>query len=645
MRIVRPRRLFTLALLNLSLASVLPGAATVETARLRLTLGDGGALTVVDKTAGTTWRQPALPVRVSDVQAADDVLTFRLNETMSVRVVPDGARIDLDLSADPAADVAGLEYPAGFTLERPAADQQLVLPHCAGFVIPFAMKDRADLARVTGNYTPDIGQGGLMMPWIATTDGRAGCLMLLRTPYDSRMKVWTDDAGYQYAAGWHNTKGRFGYTRQVRYHFNADGGPVALCKIYREEAKAAGLLVTLREKSKTIPAIDRFLGAISLWLVEWPDLALIKEMKAAGIERALVSYHVTGPLPPGTVNRYGHNTTYEPMDRAFTGELHSLGYLAGRYDYYRTIYPPEDSGRGGNGWIMRFIGYPEQLVLDEKGAIRPGFQGANRPPAGAPIRGNRCAKCQYEMAQAYIPLDVDRAGYDARLLDAVCAVDWQECHHPAHPVTREEDMRWRVKQLRVAMDNAQVTGTEHLASWAVPHTVYAEAPTTFVRFASYREAFNGTSFTPPDSFSTAVLDERIRFPLWQLVFHDAVVITNRWTFTANRYTDERIWAKEDLVNLLHGQMPTFMVDAANFRANAAHFARTAQTVGRWNAEIGYEEMTDFRWLSDDGSLQETTYASGRSVVVNFGAKEQTLSDGQRVPAGGFVFRTRSAAAK
>lgn len=614
----------------------------LETERLRISIGADGALSVLDKAAGALWKQPAPPVRISNVSTTANDLTFSLDEVLTVRVVPVGGQLDLEISGPPDDQIEGLEYPAGFTLAGTAADQNLVLPHCAGFSIPFAMKDRPDLARVPGHYTTDIGQGGLTMPWIATTDGRAGCLMLIGTPYDSRMRVWTDSTGYQYAVSWHNTKGRLGYARKVSYRFSAEGGAVALCKIYRDEAKASGLLVTLREKRKSIPGIDRFLGAINLWLVDWPDAELIQRIKAAGIDRALISYHVTGPLPPDVVNRYGHNTTYEAMDRPFIDRLHALGYLAGRYDYYRTIYPPGDDGRGGNGWIMRFVGYPEQLVLDENGRIRPGFQGGNRRPSdasGAPIRGNRCSKCQFEMAQIYIPLDVDRAGYDARLLDAVCAVNWQECYHPAHPVTREEDMQWRRKQLQVAMDNGQVTGTEHIASWAVPHAVYAEAPTTFVRFAGYRESFNGRSFTPPDSFRTVVLDERIRFPLWQLVFHDAVVITNRWTFTANRYTDEKNWDREDLINLLHGQMPTFMLDAANFEANAGHFARTAQTVGRWNAKIGYEEMTDFRWLNHAGTLQEAVYGSGDSVIVNFGRNDETLPDGLCIPAGGFAFRS------
>lgn len=631
-------RPFCLAWLSFAFAS-LARAASLENSRFRVEVGDGGSLVVLDKTSGVTWRQPSLPVRVSAARASASDLTFTLDDRWTVRVVPSDSSIDLEIGGPPDASIDGLEYPAGFVIERPAGGQQLMLPHCAGLVVPFAMAHRPDLARLKGYYSTDIGQAGLMMPWIATTDGQAGSMMLVRTPFDSRMKVWTGIDGYDYAVNWMDTKGRLGYARQVRYHFSAFGGAVALCKFYRVQARMAGLLVTLCEKSRSIPGIERFLGALNLWLVDWPDIDLITDMKAAGIDRALVSYHVTGPLPPGTVNRYGHNTTYESMDRAFTAQLHALGYLAGRYDYYRTIYPPDDSGRGGNGWIMRFTGYPEQLALDEHRRIRSGFQGPARG-AGTPVRGHRCSKCQFEMAQVYIPVDVDRTGYDARLLDAVCAVDWQECYSPAHPVTREEDMRWRRRQLQVATTNAQITGTEHLASWAVPDTVYAEAPTTFVRLAGYRESFNAQSFTPPESYRSAVLDERIRFPLWQLVFHDATVITNRWTFTGNRYTDATIWDRENLINLLHGQMPTFMLDRANFKANRERFVRTAQSVGRWNAAIGYEEMTDFRWLTPDGSVQQAIYASGANAIVNFGSTAFTLPSGESIAPGGYLTRER-----
>ena len=641
---LRSPRFWTFRFLGILLlmSAMAATAQTVENGRFRLRLLGGGALEVFDKAAGTTWRQPEAQVSVSDAAAEGRALTYRLNETIKVRVGLKDEAITVALSASADTSVEGLEYPAGFTIAAPVREQTLLLPNCAGFAIPFSAKDRPDLQRVPGYYETCVDQMGLTMPWIAATDGQAGALMLIETPYDSRMRVWTEVDGYRYGVAWRDTKGRFGYERRVCYYFQPKGGAVALCKTYRRHAQAEGLVVTLREKQAKAPGLGRLLGAISLWVVDWPDIELFKSMKEAGLERVLASFHATEKIPPGTVNRFGHNSVYEPMTRDFTGKLQAFGYLAGRYDYYRTIYPPRDAdfGLGGGLWIMRRIGYPEQLAWDETGAIRHGYQGGNRPADGL-VRGQRCSKCQYELAQAYIPVDVDRAGYDARLLDAVCAVSWQECYNPAHPVTREEDMQWRRKQLQIAVDNGQITGTEHIAHWAVPYVCYAEAVTTFMRFASYRESFNARPFTTPETYRTVVLDERLRFPLWALVFHDCVVLTNRWTFAANRYADESLWDREDLFNLLHGQMPTFMLNRENFAARSARFVRTAQTVGRWNGEIGIEEMIDFRWLTTDASVQQAVYASGRSVVVNFGGEPFELPDGQRVSPAGFLWRPKS----
>ena len=42
---------------------------------------------------------------------------------------------------------------------------------------------------------------------------------------------------------------------------------------------------------------------------------------------------------------------------------------------------------------------------------------------------------------------------------------------------------------------------------------------------------------------------------------------------------------------------------------------------------GYSEMTDHRVLSQDRSVQETRFANGYRVIVNFGSIPFTLSDG------------------
>ena len=115
------------------------------------------------------------------------------------------------------------------------------------------------------------------MPWIGVDAGPVGGLMLLTTPYDAQMKVSADPHGYQFSASWQAVKGRFGYTRSVRYYFVADGGMVALCKLYRDYAKAQGLLASaikegLRPESvktgaqKQIDQIRDQLNQIEAWL-------------------------------------------------------------------------------------------------------------------------------------------------------------------------------------------------------------------------------------------------------------------------------------------------------------------------------------------------------------------------------------------
>ena len=548
----------------------------------------------------------------------------------------EGDIIDVHLGGAPDASIESLEFPACFTL-RDSQTQRLLLPNCGGLSIPFSMKDAPFLARARGYYEACIEQRGLMMPWIGVTDGDAGSMMLLTTPLDAQVKIDTDEHGYQACVSWRDSKGRMAYDRGVRYYFSPQGGHVRLCKLYRQYAMDAGQFVSLKQKREKTPTLDRFIGAMSLWVVDWPDIELFEKMKMSGLERLLVSFHASEGVPAEAREWIGRNTTYEPMDRSFVQQLEHLGYLAGRYDYYRTIFPPSPRMRSSNMWIMRTVGYPEQVAVDAEGRLRPGFGGGFGRGRG-PTNGHRCSKCQFEMAKVYIPVDVERSRYHARLLDAVCAVSWQECYSESHPVTRTEDMRYRIKQLQVATDCGQITGTEHMAAWAVPVAHYGEGPGSFVRFhrMSTSARLKPHPIDVTDSYRQIVLNEQLRVPLWQLVFHDAVVITNRWNISPNRYTSREDWDREDLINLLHGQMPTMLLNRANYEANADRIAQTYDTVCRWNGIIGYEEMTDHCWLTDDRKVQQVTYASGAKLLVNFGEDDYTMPGGQLVPRRGFV---------
>jgi hypothetical protein len=53
--------------------------------------------------------------------------------------------------------------------------------------------------------------------------------------------------------------------------------------------------------------------------------------------------------------------------------------------------------------------------------------------------------------------------------------------------------------------------------------------------------------------------------------------------------------------------------------------------------VGYSEMTDHRFLTPDRSVQQTTFANGATVTVNFGDNAYQLPGGKLLqPTGFFV---------
>ncbi len=57
--------------------------------------------------------------------------------------------------------------------------------------------------------------------------------------------------------------------------------------------------------------------------------------------------------------------------------------------------------------------------------------------------------------------------------------------------------------------------------------------------------------------------------------------------------------------------------------------RTATPVAR---ATGYAEMLSHRWLTADHAVQETRFAGGVTVTVNFGDRPYKLPDGTNLPA-------------
>jgi len=76
-----------------------------------------------------------------------------------------------------------------------------------------------------------------------------------------------------------------------------------------------------------------------------------------------------------------------------------------------------------------------------------------------------------------------------------------------------------------------------------------------------------------------------------------------------------------------------MFDAALWRAQRGRFVESYRTATPVARATGYAEMLSHRWLTADHTVQESRFANGVTVTVNFGERPYTLPDGGTLAPG------------
>jgi len=137
----------------------------------------------------------------------------------------------------------------------------------------------------------------------------------------------------------------------------------------------------------------------------------------------------------------------------------------------------------------------------------------------------------------------------------------------------------------------------------------------------------------PERVAKFQLGHDYRLPLWELVYHDCVVAQWYWGDYNNKLP--ALWDKRDLFNLLYGTGTMFMFDRKLWEQEKARFVQSYKNTCPYIRQVGYQEMTDHRFLTPDRTVQQTAFANGVTFTVNFGNKPFRLADGAEVPAMGF----------
>lgn len=584
----------------------LPAQLTVSNAALEVALRTGdGTLAVTDRRTKQTWQQRnASPLIVLDAKPTERGLELQLLEPsamlkMTATIELDAQRPELLVSLAASGEVRNaVRFPGPFVTEKGTL---LILPVNEGISYP------ADDTTLPPMYYHTYGGHGLCMGWWGQTDRRRGVLAIVETPDDAGVRLPRVDGLLCLQPEWVPQKGQFGPQRRLRYVFFDDGGYVAMCKRYRQHARETGLLKTLAEKRQAIPAVDRLVGAVNVWCWDRDPVLICRDLQAAGIKRIL----------------WSNRSSPEQLK-----QMNELGVLTSRYDIYQDAMNPANfpNLRGiHSDWTSD--AWPHDLVLKADGDWERGWVVEGKDGQRFPC-GVLCDRQAVAYAERRIPAELQTHPYRSRFIDTTTASPWRECYHPDHPMTRTESRHWKMELLRYVSEQCGlVCGSETGHDAAVPYVHYFEG---MLSLGPYRVPDSGRRMAEivedvPERVAKFQTGHYYRLPLWELVFHDCVVAQWYWGDYNNKLPS--LWDRRDLFNALYGTPPMFMFRRDQWEQKRQRFVQSYRTATPVARATGYAEMLSHRWLTDDHAVQQTEFAGGMVVTVNFGDQPYQMADG------------------
>jgi hypothetical protein len=584
-----------------------PPTVQARNSLLEVTLHTADAtLAVRDRRTSREWRQRSLTpdLLVKKVAAAGDRIDLELFHAISGLEVTAKIQLEADRPEFTVTLTAAGELPATLTFPQPfagAPGDYLVVPLNEGISYP------VDDPSITPMRLVAYGGHGICMAFWGLTNGAQGQMAILETPDDVAIRLERLDQKLVIAPAWEAQRGQFGPARRVRYVFFDQGGHVAMAKRYRAYAQQLGLFKSLAEKRRANPNVERLLGAVNVWCWDRDALAIAQELQAAGIQRILWS------------NRQG------PEGIA---AMNALGILTSRYDIYQDVMDPAQFPRLRSihaDWTSS--AWPQDIIRDRHGQWIKGWGVTAKDGTLIPC-GVICDRRALDYARERVPADLATHPYLGRFIDTTTAAPWHECYDPAHPMTRTESKQWKMELLRyMAEEQRQVTGCETGHDAAVPYLHFLEG---MMSLGPYRVPDSGRKMQQiwdevPERVAKFQLGHTYRLPLFELVFHECVVSYWYWGDYNNKLP--ALWDKRDLFNVLYGVPPMFMFDRKFWTANRARFVQSYRNTCPIVHQVATAEMTDHRFLTPDRAVQETTFANGIAITVNFGASPYPLPGG------------------
>ncbi|WP_413729244.1 glycoside hydrolase [Sodalis sp. RH22] len=302
------------------------------------------------------------------------------------------------------------------------------------------------------------------------------------------------------------------------------------------------------------------------------------------------------------------------------------GYLIATYDSYDTAIP-----RGVNdSWLSAQI--PAALrencaIVEAHGGKKPGFGQKGyylNPSCMLSFSQRRISELMHLGNLNSLFLDVDGTGMAA------------DDYHPVHPsgaqhtiAARNARMAWFNTTFKLplgsedgnAANAGQLMFAHGTQTWGFGwgrKDMYQDRRSPWYLGAWWPDAQPAFFFAPAkvkEPYRSVVFDPRNRIPLYQAVFHDALISSHHW-HTDNLKLSE-VKTTRTLLSGLYNTAPMYHLNRATLAARLPEILKTDAVFRPLHTALWNQALTGFRWLDDAGWVQQTTFSDGSVIVANF----------------------------
>jgi hypothetical protein len=428
--------------------------------------------------------------------------------------------------------------------------------------------------------------------------------------------------------------------RSCELHCLGMGGIETVAAAYRQRAENLGYRVTWDDKLKTHPQAERLFGAcnVKLWtaLARRIDKDMVEqsvEVKWTFDEAARIAEHIKTDLEIDDVlfhlggwTRYGYDCKHPdnmPANPECGGNagladcarrVQDCGYLFCLHDNYQDMY------RDAPSWNEVYL---------QKNAD-------GSPKMGGVWLGGQayytCAREAVKLAQRpeNLPMVRDVVHPDLYFIDTTYAVGPQECFDPRHPLTKQQDIRWKIILSDYAREIFSMFGSECGREWAVPHADFFEGLASVAgRYYHHLD---------PKTLGGCVV------PFFDMVFRDCIAVYGKYGYNPAAMAEQvlhhiaigRTLYYHSLGSHLYWQIEeapaktpqsTSIPDAALFTRGDNGWAEglciwdrfmknTQSVLGPLNKRTSQTLIAEYKFLDNERLVRQTTFENGVMCIVN-----------------------------